>query len=99
MPRMKKEYYTVKETAKVVGVHPTTVHRWIKKKLIPATHLAPNYPYRIYYLDIPTFKRTIKCFNCGKTIQGDIFEIVIDKDGNKEPVCESCFYKLKEKGE
>ena len=53
----KKEYYTTNEAAKIMGVHKKQLLKWIKAGKIKASHLGKNYPYRIHYLDIPTYLR------------------------------------------
>ena len=40
MPRRRtprsEQYYQIKDAAERVGVHPTTVYRWIREDLLPA---------------------------------------------------------------
>jgi len=55
-----KEYYTVKETAKLLNVKPNTIYRWIKEGRLEATQKVFKGAIRIHYLEIPTNTREAK---------------------------------------
>ena len=51
-----KEYYSVKETAEIMGVNKNSIYRWIKKGFLSTKRMGNGRHY-IHYLEIPTFKR------------------------------------------
>jgi len=52
-----KEYFTVKEVAKILDVKEQTVYRWVYKGLIEVTQKVKKGAIRIHKLEIPAFRR------------------------------------------
>ena len=52
-----KEYYRIKEFAKIMDIHPNTVKNYIKLGKIEAEQLLKGGVIRIHYTEIPSNKR------------------------------------------
>jgi len=103
--RIKQKYsYTVEELAQVCGVHPNTVHRWIKMGM---PRIDDAYPYLLFgeqvieFLKVQQAKSKVTlaldafyCFACqaSRGAWGKMADLIIThhKTGNLKALCEHC---------